>query len=189
MSRNLIKKKLGKNNFSQRYSKKVKYFDNLTNKELDFQKIFLRTKNNNSKLYFKGFDTELKNNEKISKDEIYKSFLLLHNRATYKERNYEKEIKTEMEYKNKPKILGNVFKSFDNRIKQGKEVKNVMRKVLDRYIAEQRRQSVIRIQNIINRDKINQKNEYSIMTLNNTIKDINYLLLSKSNEAKKYNKY
>ena len=140
-------------------------------------------------MYFKGFDTELKNNGKISKDEIYKSFLILHNKATYKERNYEKEIKSEMEYKNKPKILGNVFKSITNRTREGKEVKSAMRKVLDRYIAEQRRRTTIRIKNIINVDDINKKNEYSIMKLNDNIKDINDLLDSKNNEAKNYNKY
>ena len=94
-----------------------------------------------------------------------------------------------MEYKNKPKILGNVFKSITNRTREGKEVKSAMRKVLDRYIAEQRRRTTIRIQNIINVDDINKKNEYSIMKLNDNIKDINDLLDSKNNEAKNYNKY
>ena len=188
-SRDIINRKLDKYAFSKKYFKEVEYFENLTNKELNFQKIFLGTKNNNSKMYFKGFDTELKNNGKISKDEIYKSFLILHNKATYKERNYEKEIKSEMEYKNKPKILGNVFKSITNRTREGKEVKSAMRKVLDRYIAEQRRRTTIRIKNIINVDDINKKNEYSIMKLNDNIKDINDLLDSKNNEAKNYNKY
>ena len=188
-SSDIINRKLDKYVFSRRYFKEVEYFENLTNKELDFQKIFLGTKNNNSKMYFKGFDTELKNNGKISKDEIYKSFLILHNKATYKERNYEKEVKSEMEYKNKPRVLGNVFKSVNNKTIEGKEVKSAMRKVLDRYIKEERKKTIRKNQNIISIDEINQKNEYSILKLNDNIKLINYLLSSKNKEAKNYNKH
>ena len=182
-------RKLDKYVFSRRYFKEVEYFENLTNKELDFQKKFLGIKYNNSKMYFKGFDTELRNNGKISRDEIYKSFLILHNKATYKERNYEKEMQSEIEYKNKPRIVGNVFKSLANKVKEGKEVRNVMRKVLDRYIAEQRRNSLGKNKNVIGMDEIKKKNEYSIMKLNHNIKEINSLLFSKNKEAKNKNKF
>jgi len=181
-------RKLDKYVFSRRYFKEVEYFENLTNKELDFQKKFLGIKFNNSKMYFKGFDTELRNNGKISRDEIYKSFLILHNKATYKERNYEKEMQSEIEYKNKPRIVGNVFKSLTNKMKEGKEVKNAMRKVLDRYIAEERKNNK-KNQNIMSLDEIKKKNEYSIMKLNDNIKEINSLLISKINEAKNKNKF
>ena len=193
-SKNYLKKedyhnrKLDKYVFSRRYFKEVEYFENLTNKELDFQKKFLGIKFNNSKMYFKGFDTELRNNGKISRDEIYKSFLILHNKATYKERNYEKEMQSEIEYKNKPRIVGNVFKSLTNKMKEGKEVKNAMRKVLDRYIAEERKNNK-KNQNIMSLDEIKKKNEYSIMKLNDNIKEINSLLISKINEAKNKNKF
>ena len=181
-------RKLDKYVFSRRYFKEVEYFENLTNKELDFQKKFLGIKFNNSKMYFKGFDTELRNNGKISRDEIYKSFLILHNKATYKERNYEKEMQSEIEYKNKPRIVGNVFKSLTNKTKEGKEVKNAMRKVLDRYISEERKNNK-KNQNIMSLDEIKKKNEYSIMKLNDNIKEINSLLISKINEAKNKNKF
>ena len=181
-------RKLDKYVFSRRYFKEVEYFENLTNKELDFQKKFLGIKFNNSKMYFKGFDTELCNNGKISRDEIYKSFLILHNKATYKERNYEKEMQSEIEYKNKPRIVGNVFKSLTNKTKEGKEVKNAMRKVLDRYISEERKNNK-KNQNIMSMDEIKKKNEYSIMKLNDNIKEINSLLISKINEAKNKNKF
>ena len=193
-SKNYLKKedyhnrKLDKYVFSRRYFKEVEYFENLTNKELDFQKKFLGIKFNNSKMYFKGFDTELRNNGKISRDEIYKSFLILHNKATYKERNYEKEMQSEIEYKNKPRIVGNVFKSLTNKTKEGKEVKNAMRKVLDRYISEERKNNK-KNQNIMSLDEIKKKNEYSIMKLNDNIKEINSLLISKINEAKNKNKF
>ena len=181
-------RKLDKYVFSRRYFKEVEYFENLTNKELDFQKKFLGIKFNNSKMYFKGFDTELRNNGKISRDEIYKSFLILHNKATYKERNYEKEMQSEIEYKNKPRIVGNVFKSLTNKMKEGKEVKNAMRKVLDRYISEERKNNK-KNQNIMSLDEIKKKNEYSIMKLNDNIKEINSLLISKINESKNKNKF
>jgi hypothetical protein len=181
-------RKLDKYVFSRRYFKEVEYFENLTNKELDFQKKFLGIKFNNSKMYLKGFDAELHNNGKISRDEIYKSFLILHNKATYKEHNYEKEMQSEIEYKNKPRIVGNVFKSLANKYKEGKEVKNAMRKVLDRYIAEERKSNK-KSQKIMSLDEIKKKNEYSIMKLNDNIKEINSLLISKLNEAKNKNKF
>ena len=181
-------RKLDKYVFSRRYFKEVEYFENLTNKELDFQKKFLGIKYNNSKMYFKGYDTELRNNGKISRDEIYKSFLILHNKATYKERNYEKEMQNEIEYKNKPRIVGKVIKSLTNKYKEGKEVKNALRKVLDRYIAEERKGNK-KNKNIMSLDEIKKKNEYSIMKLNDNIKEINSLLISKINEAKHKNKF
>ena len=182
-------RKLDKYIFSRRYFKEVEYFENLTNKELDFQKKFLDMKFNNSKMYLKGYETELRNKGKISRDDIYKSFLILHNKATYKEHNYEKEVQSEIENKNKTRIVGSVFKSLANKVKQGKEVRNVMRKVLDRYIAEQRRNSLNKNKNLISQDEIKKKNDYSIMKLNHNIKEINSLLLSKNKEAKNKNKF
>jgi hypothetical protein len=182
-------KKLDKYVFSRRYFKKVEYFENLTNKELDFQKKFLGMKFINSKMYLKGYDTELHSNGIVSRDDIYKSFLILHNKATYKEHDYEKEMQTEIENKNKPRIVGNVFKSLANKVKQGKEVRNVMRKVLDKYITEQRKNSLSKNKNIISQDEIKKKNDYSIMKLNHNIKEINSLLVSKNKEAKNKNKF
>ena len=186
ISLNLENRKLDKYIFNNKYFRQLKYFEYLTKKELDFQKQLLELKNNNSKMYFKGFDTELHNGGKISRDEIYNAFLILHNKVS-QQKNYEIEIKNEIEKKNKPKIIGSVFKSLTNKIKGGKGVKNVMRKVLDRYITEQK--STHKNKNLISIEEINKKNEYSIMKLNDNINEINYLLLSKSNEAKNNNKY
>ena len=122
-------RKLDKYIFNNKYFRQYIYFEKLTNKELDFQKQFLESKNNNSKMYFKSFDTELQNNGRISRDEIYNSFLILNNNAVNNNRNYEKE----KEIKNKPKLIGNVFKSITNKMKEGKEVKNAMMKVLEKY--------------------------------------------------------
>ena len=186
-SRNVDNRQLDKFIFNKKYFKEFLYFEKLTKKELDFQKQFLETKNNNSKMYFKGFDTELTNNGKISKDEIYNSFLILNNKVS-KEIDYEKEIKKEMEIKNKPKVVGNVFKSVSNKLEGGKTVKNIMKRVLDKYIREQKKRKTNK--DLFTVSDINRKNEYSIMKLNNNIKEINYLLVSKNKEANnKLNNY
>ena len=183
----LEKIKLDRYIFNNKYFREYVYFEKLTDKELDFQKQFLESKNNNAKMYFKSFDTELQNNGIISRDEIYNSFLYLNNNAMSKNRNIEKEIKNELELKNKPKIIANVFKSVTNKMKEGKEVKNAMKKVLDMYISNRRKSHAHK--NIIDKKEINKKNENSLMKLNDSINEINDLLISKNNEAKNNNKF
>ena len=180
---NVEMNKLDKYIFNNKYFKEYVYFDKLTNKELSFQKQFLESKNNNSKMYFKGFDNELFNNGKISREEIYNSFLILNNNATAKEIIYDKDLKNK---EKKRRIIGNVFKSVNNKVKGGKEVKNAMKKVLDRYINQQKgeKNSQNRKKNMISVEEINKKNEYSLMQLNDNINEINYLLVLKSHEAK-----
>ena len=140
-------------------------------------------------MYFRSYDTELQNNGRISRDEIYNSFLILNNNAVNKNRNYEKEIKAEKEIKNKPIIIGNVFKSVTNKMKEGKEVKNAMMKVLEKYRKNNRQKIEQKNKAPINIEDINKKNEFSIMKLNDNIKEISSLLISKSNEAKKVNNF
>ena len=180
-------KKLDKYIFNNKYFKEYIYFDKLTNKELNFQKQFLESKNNNSKMYFKDYDTELSNNGKISREEIFNSFLILNNNVMSRYSNYDKLLKRD---KSKSKLVGNVFKSVTNKMKEGKEVKSAMRKVLDRYINEQKRNKKnMNKRNMISVKEINKNNEFSIMKLNDNIEEIKYLLLSKSNEAKINNKF
>jgi hypothetical protein len=64
-----------------------------------------------------------------------------------------------------------------------------MRKVLNKYIAEKRRNSLNKNKTLINPDEIKKKNDYSIMKLNHNIKEINSLLVSKNKEAKYRNKF
>ena len=80
-------------------------------------------------MYFKDYDTELSNNGKISREEIFNSFLILNNNVMSRYSNYDKLLKRD---KSKSKLVGNVFKSVTNKMKEGKEVKSAMRKVLDR---------------------------------------------------------
>ena len=181
----LFNRQLDKYIFNKKYFEEYEHFDNLTNKELDFQKQFLESKKNNSKMFFKGYDTELSNNGKISRDDVYKSFLIINNEVSSKDRNLEKEIKNQIEKKNKPKMVGNVFKSVTNKIEGGKVVKDAMRKVLGKYVMEQKIRKTNK--NLINVEEIKKKNENSIMKLNDNINEINNLLISKRNENKNNN--
>ena len=64
-----------------------------------------------------------------------------------------------------------------------------MMKVLDKYKKEQKINNEKKNINRINIEEINKKNEYSIMKLNDNIKEINNLLISKNNGIKKDNTF
>ena len=108
---------------------------------------------------------------------------ILNDKATSKERNYEKEMKLDLEFKNKPKALGNMFKSVSRKIKEGKQIKNAVGKVLDKYLMEQKQAKEKRKQNP-DKKEINKKNEFTLLKFNDNIKQINYLLTSKRKEIK-----
>ena len=176
-------RKVDKFVFNKKYFKQYSYFETLINKELSFQKKFLEQKNINAKMFIKDYDIELTNNGTVPRDEVYKSFLILNDKATSKDRNYEKEMKIEIEFKNKPRVLGNMFKSVSKKMKEGKVIKNAMGKVIGKYLSDQKMKKSKK--QLLDKDTINRKNEISIMNFNDNIKQINYLLLSKSNEIKK----
>ena len=183
----LEKIELDKYVFNKKYFKQYAYMDKLSNKELDFQKQFLESKNNNSKMYFKRYTTELSNNGKISRDEIYNSFLILNDKVNIRDIDYEKEIELNHKAKNITKIF-KIDKSKSknkNNNKENKEMQNTMRKVLDNYIRDRKMKKTNKY--VINAKEINKKNEYSIMKLNDNINEINYLLVSKNNEMKNNN--
>ena len=136
-------------------------------------------------MYFKGFNTDYQNIGKISKEEINNSFLMLHDKAIYKEKSYIDEMKSnKIKFKNKL-VVGNVFKSVTNKIKEGKKIKNAMRKVLDRYIAERKKNNMKKNISMITTQEINKSNNNSIIKLNNSIKELNLLINSKIEETKK----
>jgi hypothetical protein len=175
-------KKFDKYTFSHNYFKKLQYLENLTNKELDFQKKFLEMRNNNSKLFFKRYYDELNSDGTFSNDEIFKSFLILNNKATEKYHNYEMEMKTKNEIKKKPRIIGNVFKSVTKGMKEGREAKNALKKVFAKYINEGKKNNDKK--KLIANDSIDKRNHDSIMKLNNSIKRINNKLVSKRRAIK-----
>ena len=92
---------------SPKYFKKYMHLDQLTKKELDFQKIILNLKSNNSKLYYKGFSKELFITGKNKEEDENKNYLLINEKIN------EKVLKSQKEYE----------KMINNRIKR-EETKN-----------------------------------------------------------------
>ena len=180
-------RKVDKFIFNKKYFNQLLYFENLISKELTFQKIFLEQKNANSKLFFKGYQTELDSMGVVPREEMLNHFLMLNDKATSKERNYEKEMKLELEFKNKPKVLGNMYKSVSRKIKEGKQIKNAVGKVIDKYILQQKKAKGRRKQ-LPDKNKINKNNEFTVLKFNDNIKQINYLLTSKRKEIKNIQK-
>ena len=177
-------KKFDKYTFSHNYFKKLQYLENLTNKELDFQKKFLEMKNNNSKLFFKRYYDELNCDGTFSNDEIFKSFLILNNKATEKFHNYEMEMKAKKKKKKKTRIIGNVFKSVKKGNKEGRQTKTFFKKMFENYITESRKNKNKNKKKFIGNDAIDKGNQDSIMKLNNSIKRLNNKLISKNRAIK-----
>ena len=138
-------------------------------------------------MFFKGYKNELENQGIVSREEILNSFLILNDKVTSKERNYEKEMKIEIEFKTKPRIFGNMFKSVSSKMKEGKKIKNAVGKVLEKYLLAQKREKGKK-RLMLDKKDINKKNELSILKLNDNIKQINYLLTSKKSEIKRNKK-
>ena len=139
-------------------------------------------KNNNSKLFFKRYYDELKSDGTFSYEEIYKSFLILFNKATEKFHNYEMEMKTKNELNKKPRIIGNVFKSVTKGTKEGIKAKNALQKVFEKYINEGKKNNEKK--KLIVDDSIDKRNHDSIMKLTHSIKRINNNLVSKKKAIK-----
>ena len=180
-------KKVDKFTFNKKYFRQYMYFDNLINKELLFQKTFLLQKNANSKMFLKRYQTELDSQGIVPREEILNTFLIINDKVTSKERNYEKEMKLDIDFKSKPKILGGMYKSVSTKLREGKKMKNAMGKVLDKYLMQQRKANAKK-KKPFDRKEINRKNELSILKFNDNIKQINYLLTSKSNEMQNLKK-
>ena len=178
------KHKIDKYILSHNYLGKIAYLDNLASKELYFQKTFLNNKNNDAKLYLNGFSNEIKGCGRISKDEVYQSFIRLQDKATYVKHNYELEVQRDKEIKNQPKVIGQIFKSVGNVTDQGKEAKSFTSLVINRYIQEGRMKKINRANKELKNDNIQKGNEATLLKLNNNIKEINYLLRIKKEESK-----
>ena len=174
-------RKFDKYTFSNNYFKKYQYLENLTNKELDFQKVFLEMKNKNSKLYFKRFYDELNNDGTFPNDDLYKSFLILQNNAICTAENFH-NYQSEIEINKPTKIFGNIFKSFTKGTKEGRHAKNILKKVFEKYIKEKKKNQEKK--KLVSNDVIIRRNHDSIMMLNDTIKTLNNKLISKNKAIK-----
>ena len=170
----LDNRKFDKYTFSNNYFKKYQYLENLTNKELDFQKVFLEMKNNNSKLYFKRFYDELSSDGTFSNDELFKSFLILHNNATCKADNFH-NYQGENEANKPTRVIGNIFKSVTKGTKEGRYAKNILKKVFQKYIKEKKKNQEKK--KLVSNDVIVRRNHDSIMRLNDNIKTLNNKLI------------
>ena len=93
---NLKAKVIKKNYLSPKYFKKYMYLDKLIKKELDFQKIILGLKSNNSKLYYKRFYKELFIELKNKEEETNQNYLIINEKINQKVqknlKEYEKMI-------------------------------------------------------------------------------------------------
>ena len=180
----LENRKVDKFIFNKRYFKQLSYFDNLINKELLFQKIFLGQREANAKMFLKGYQHEIDNMGIVPREEVLNTFLILNDKVTSKDRNYEKELKLEIEFKNKPRVFGNMFKSVSRKMKEGKQIRNAVGKVLDKYLLAQKKHKEKNIKKF-DKKEINRKNEGFILSLNDNIKQINSMAKQKTNQIKK----
>ena len=93
-------------------------------------------------------------------------------------------MKLEIEFKNKPRVFGNMFKSVSQKMKEGKKIRSAVGKVLDKYLLAQKKQKAKR--NIkFNKKEINRKNEVYIMNLNDNLKQIKSMEKHKTKQIKK----
>ncbi len=180
----LENRKVDKFIFNKSYFKQLSYFENLINKELFFQRIFLEQREANAKMFLRGYQHEIESMGIIPREEVYNTFLILNDKVTSKNRNYEKEMKLEIEFKNKPRVFGNMFKSVSQKMKEGKKIRSAVGKVLDKYLLAQKKQKAKR--NIkFNKKEINRKNEVYIMNLNDNLKQIKSMEKHKTKQIKK----
>ena len=174
------RKYLDKNILSPRYFQKVSYLDSLIVKELSFQKTILKLKGNSSKMYFGTYEKDLslnKNNinsinvnNKQIKENAYKSFLILDNKANEEV----KKLKLD-DYKNKKQPTNlldypsNFFKIFNKYIKTSKE-----------KIAEK-----LRVYSESSKN-VKQNNETRLLNLNNGLKELKHIISYKNKQLKNF---
>jgi len=90
-----------------KYFKKYMYLDKLSKKELDFQKVILGLKGNNSKLYYNRFQKELFIVGKDKEEEMNQNYMFINEKID------EKVMKSQKEYEKM--INNNTFKKPDSK--------------------------------------------------------------------------
>ena len=162
------RKNLDKNLTTRNYLKKYFYYDKLSNKELNLQKLILKFKNNNT-LYNEKRSVEEKNGI-IGKDDIANISLIINENSKVKPQINEELVELN--------LLKDSFSSKENQISL--KMKSAMSKVINKYIRERRRhQSTQKIINYQGIKELNEKNilqlDYSIKNINNNINHIKFL--------------
>ena len=162
---------LDKHLLSKKYFKKFFYLDSLTSKELSFQKKMLDLKDNNSKLYFGDHKKELKNDGKMAREEAYKKYLELNNKAM----NEVKKVQID-DYQNE-KINVNIFDKNNNVLK-----------VLNKYILASKEKKIKKMKIYSESYKnIKFNNENKILSLNDSIKELNLVISFKNKKLQNHN--
>ena len=165
--RSPINKTTKDNTLTNNYFKKFFYLDSLTTKELSFQKKMLGLKDNNSKLFFKLYTDELKNEGKTGREDAYKKFLELNEKAM------DAVKRTQEDELNKQKSM-NIF-----------ENQNHIFRVLSRYISSSKKTKEKRFKIYSESYKnIKKNNEEKLIVLNSGIKKLSYILSYKNKKLK-----
>lgn len=159
---------LDKNLSSRKYFKKFFYLDSLATKELSFQKKMLNLKDNNSKLYFDQYVNEIKNDGIIAREDVYKKYLELNEKAIDAAKKMQEDEFT------KEKKNVNFFENPNNIIK-----------VLNRYIfsSKEKKKKKLKIYSESYKN-IKRNNEDKLLNLNNGIKELNYIISYKNKKLK-----
>lgn len=165
------RKYLDKKLLSGKYFKKFFYLDSLTTKELSFQKKMLDLKSNNSKLFLGDNTKELRNGGKITREEAYKDYLILNDKAQ------EEANKLQLDNFKNEKTELNIFDDSTNVLK-----------VLKRYIARSKEKKMRRIKIYSESFKdIKRNNDEKLLNLNNGIKELNFMISYKNKKLKNLN--
>ena len=155
------RKNFDKNLMTKNYLRKYAYYEKLSNKELNLQKLLLDFRNNNT-LYNAKKAYEENDAKIITKEEIKNKFLMINEDVKNKLNVVVKDEKIELT-KDSFAINDNVISS---------KVKSAMSKVINKYILE-RKQKAKKIQKLLSNEEIKQINEKNLLELNFSIKNIN----------------
>ena len=174
LSNDFEKKNIDKFLLSKNYYNKYMYLDNLSMKELDFQKTILNLKKEHSKGFYKTIKDDFlitKNENEI--DEIaYKTFIYLKNKSNdNNNNNIENNIDIINKFQNTNKIKGifsGIFTGESNR----KSVADSFNKVLQKYIERGNKIKKIKMK-LEDQDFIKNTNEENLIKINNKIIEIN----------------
>ena len=172
-----------KHYLSPKYFNKYMYLDKLTKKELDFQKIILRLKINNSKLYYSDFPKEMFMNGKNKEEENNRNYLIINEKIN------EKVLKNQKEYEkmiNNNAIKRQESKNYKLLLKLNKGNNLFRRQSGNNFEFEFLEQLKMSNKNVCGEEEdIKKINEKSLFSLDEKIKNIR----SKINETKKLLKH
>ena len=184
--KNLKKNTTKKHYLSPKYFNKYMYLDKLIKKELDFQKIILGLKSNNSKLYYKRFYKELFVELKNKEEETNQNYLLINEKINQKvlknQKEYEKMINNNIIKRQESKHYKYLLK-----INKGKNLFNSHKTTNGSNLEYDFFDSYKKTNMDYNSDdeEIKKNNEKSLFSLNEKIKNIR----NKINERKEKLKY